>query len=126
MARKRVKPDIPEPHKANVRAFLRRLGAGHCEEALVLADYLDEHDLPCAKTVRRAVAHYQKQVAWICRCDVSRRRRARWEMLVLELWWLRHKVRYAFVLPHRKAVPDERLWRLNKHLFNIPELAKGQ
>lgn len=64
-----------------VAILLRRILDGEVAAVLVLADYLESESLPLAKLIRLKVAKHQQDVEYWKTADMSRRKRARHEVI---------------------------------------------
>ena len=66
-------------HKSEINAFLAKLRRGDATAAGMLADFLEEHDLPMKGAVREAWDRYQRRTTYYGARDWSRTRWTLWE-----------------------------------------------
>lgn len=75
-----------------VAGCLAKVQRGDVSAVGVLADYLDEHKLPYAKTVRAYWEKYVRVCEWTATADFSRRKNTKWENIALWRQWLRRRI----------------------------------
>jgi hypothetical protein len=94
---------------ANVSAILERIARRDIAAIGVLADYLEENDLPHAKRVRGWWRWYSRRMEWWYdpNRDHSRRHLTVWENVEIDKEYVRIKVGQVF----RKKWTAEKRWR---------------
>ena len=125
-----MRKQVPSEHRAFISGCLRRVRAGHLTDAFILADYLDDHALTHASPLRKLLRRFEGRADWWCKADMEKsslRKWTRWELLALECRTARRQILSLF--GRRQVLEPVRpelmkLWRLNRHLFDMPELRK--
>jgi hypothetical protein len=110
---------------AFIGGCLRRVAAGHLEDAFVLADYLDDHGLTHASPLRVLLKGFESRGRYWCNVDMEKpslRKWARWELLAQECRRVRRFILGMFDVRRDKTPELVVLWKRNRHLFDVPEL----